>query len=167
MSHSEHESAGRDRVARCAVVTCSDTRTPETDVSGNLIASLLEENGHEVVHRAWVTDDANPIRKAIADALEGGAQIVITTGGTGISRRDTTFEAIQRLILTEIPGFGELFRMLSWEEIGAAAMMSRATAGLIDGAVLFALPGSRNAVELAMTRLILPQVGHFLVERSK
>ena len=93
--------------------------------------------------------------------------MIVTTGGTGISRRDTTFEALQSLIRTEIPGFGELFRMLSWEEIGAAAMMSRATAGLTDGAVLFVLPGSHNAVELAMQRLILPQIGHLLAERKK
>jgi len=167
MSHEEHQSAGYKLIARCAIITCSDTRTRETDTSGNHIQELLQSAGHEVAFRTLVPDDADHIRAAISSALSAGVDLVITTGGTGISRRDTTFEAIQDLIRTEIPGFGELFRMLSWEEIGAASMMSRAIAGLIDGAILFALPGSRNAVDLGMQRLILPQIGHLLVERSK
>lgn len=167
MSHTDHEAAGKRLASRCAIITCSDTRSPETDHSGQRIQTLLEEHGHEVVFRNLVPDDADRIRKAVRAALHADAQLIITTGGTGISRRDTTFEALQELIETEIPGFGELFRMLSWKEIGPAAMMSRATAGLIDGGILFALPGSRNAVELAMQELILPQVGHLLAERSK
>ncbi|MGA1494456.1 MAG: MogA/MoaB family molybdenum cofactor biosynthesis protein, partial [Rhodothermales bacterium] len=93
--------------------------------------------------------------------------LIITTGGTGLSRRDTTSEALQDMIVTPVPGFGELFRMLSYQEIGAAAMMSRAMAGLMEGSILFALPGSQAAVELAMQKLILPQVGHLLAERSR
>lgn len=167
MSHTQHQESGKRLVARCAVITCSDTRTSESDHSGNRIAELLTEAGHNVVFRDLVPDDAGRIRQAIQGAKSEEARLIITTGGTGISRRDTTFEAIQSLITTEIPGFGELFRMLSWEEIGAAAMMSRAAAGLTDNAILFALPGSRNAVELAMQQLILPQIGHLLAERSK
>lgn len=166
MSHIEHQETGKHVVARCAVITCSDTRTTDTDHSGTRITELLEEAGHEVVFRDLVPDDADRIRTAVQEAKNLDARLIITTGGTGISRRDTTFEAIQELITTEIPGFGELFRMLSWEEIGAAAMMSRATAGLTDNAILFALPGSRNAVELAMQRLILPQIGHLMAERQ-
>lgn len=167
MSHTEHESAGSTLKARCAVVTCSDTRSKESDHSGNRIASLLEQQGHQIVYRDLVPDDANRIRDAIQSALAQQAELIITTGGTGISGRDTTFEALQGMIQTRIPGFGELFRMLSFKEIGAAAMMSRATAGLVDGGILFALPGSRNAVELAMQQLILPQIGHLLAERTK
>ena len=167
MSHTEHESAGLRHSARCAVITCSDTRTSKSDHSGNRIAALLEQHGHQVVFRDLVPDDATWIRGAVAEALKQNAELIITTGGTGISRRDTTFEALQTMIKTHIPGFGELFRMLSFKEIGAAAMMSRATAGLIDGGILFALPGSTNAVELAMQELVLPQIGHLLAERSK
>lgn len=167
MSHVEHQETGKHFVARCAVITCSDTRFKDTDHSGNRIAELLEEAGHEVLFRNLVPDDADRIRNAVQEAKSLEAQLIITTGGTGISRRDTTFEAIQDLITTKIPGFGELFRMLSWDEIGPAAMMSRATAGLTDNAVLFALPGSRNAVELAMQQLILPQIGHLLAERRR
>ncbi|MGB1049190.1 MAG: MogA/MoaB family molybdenum cofactor biosynthesis protein [Rhodothermales bacterium] len=167
MSHVEHQETGKHFVARCAVITCSDTRFKDTDHSGNRIAELLEEAGHEVLFRNLVPDDADRIRNAVQEAKSLEAQLIITTGGTGISRRDTTFEAIQDLITTKIPGFGELFRMLSWEEIGPAAMMSRATAGLTDNAILFALPGSRNAVELAMQQLILPQIGHLLAERRR
>ena len=167
MSHVEHQETGKHFVARCAVITCSDTRFKDTDHSGNRIAELLEEAGHEVLFRNLVPDDADRIRNAVQEAKSLEAQLIITTGGTGISRRDTTFEAIQDLITTKIPGFGELFRMLSWEEIGSAAMMSRATAGLTDNAILFALPGSRNAVELAVQQLILPQIGHLLAERRR
>jgi len=167
MSHTEHQAAGDQLRARCAVITCSDSRTPEIDHSGNRIEALLSAAGHEVVFRDLVPDDADRIRSAVAAAREQQAQLIITTGGTGISRRDTTFEALQDLIVTDIPGFGELFRMLSWKDIGPAAMMSRATAGLIEGGILFALPGSRGAVELAMQELILPQIGHLLAERRK
>jgi len=167
MSHVEHQETGKHFVARCAVITCSDTRFKDTDHSGNRITELLENAGHEVLFRDLVPDDADRIRNAVQEAKSLDAQLIITTGGTGISRRDTTFEAIQDLITTKIPGFGELFRMLSWEEIGSAAMMSRATAGLTDNAILFALPGSRNAVELAVQQLILPQIGHLLAERRR
>lgn len=167
MSHKDHQRSGQTLSASCAVITVSDTRTPETDTSGARIAALLSEAGHDVAFRALVPDESDRIHNAVLQAREQGCQLIITTGGTGISRRDTSFEALRGLIDTEIPGFGELFRMLSFEEIGPAAMMSRAVAGLSEEAVLFVLPGSRNAVELAMQRLILPQIGHLLAERRK
>lgn len=167
MSHTDHQAAGVGLQARCAVITCSDTRTVDTDHSGNRIEEFLAAAGHGIVFRDLVPDDADRIRTAVSAAREQEAQLIITTGGTGISRRDTTFEALQDLIITEISGFGELFRMLSYEDIGPAAMMSRATAGLIKGGILFALPGSKGAVELAMKKLILPQIGHLLTERRK
>ncbi|MGA0255336.1 MAG: MogA/MoaB family molybdenum cofactor biosynthesis protein [Rhodothermales bacterium] len=167
MSHTEHQAAGHALRGRCAVITCSDTRTPDTDHSGHRIQELLTGAGHAIVFRDLVPDDAARIRAAVATAQQKEAQLIITTGGTGLSRRDTTFEALQDMIVTPVPGFGELFRMLSYQEIGAAAMMSRAMAGLIEGSILFALPGSQAAVELAMQKLILPQVGHLLAERSR
>jgi molybdenum cofactor biosynthesis protein B len=167
MSHKDHQQAGSTLRATCAVITVSDTRTTETDTSGARLVELLASAGHDVAFRTLVPDEADRIRAAVLEARSNGCQLILTTGGTGISRRDTSFEALRGLIDTEIPGFGELFRMLSFEEIGPAAMMSRAVAGLSAEAVLFVLPGSRNAVELAMQRLILPQIGHLLAERRK
>lgn len=167
MSHKDHQRSGQSLSAASAVITVSDTRTPETDTSGARIAQLLSDAGHDVAFRALVPDESALIRSAVLQARSAGCQLIITTGGTGISRRDTSFEALRGLIDTEIPGFGELFRMLSFEEIGPAAMMSRAVAGLSAETILFVLPGSKNAVELAMQRLILPQIGHLLAERSK
>lgn len=167
MSHKEHQASGGSLRATCAVITVSDTRTEETDTSGARLAALLSLAGHDVPFRDWVPDEADQIRDAVLRARTQGCRLIITTGGTGISRRDTSFKALRALIDTEIPGFGELFRMLSFEEIGPASMMSRAVAGLSADAILFVLPGSKNAVELAMQRLILPQIGHLLAERSK
>jgi molybdenum cofactor biosynthesis protein B len=167
MSHKEHQESGRLLSAPCAVITVSDTRTRETDTSGARLAELLAAAGHDVAFRDWVPDESDRIHAAVLKARDLGCRLIITTGGTGISRRDTSFEALRGLIDTEIPGFGELFRMLSFEAIGPAAMMSRAVAGLSAEAILFVLPGSKNAVELAMQRLILPQIGHLLAERSK
>ncbi|MDA0874427.1 MAG: MogA/MoaB family molybdenum cofactor biosynthesis protein [Bacteroidetes bacterium] len=167
MSHTEHQQAGKALMASCAVITVSDTRTRETDTSGARLAELLTGAGHTVTLRDWVPDEPERIRSAVLAAREAGCRLILTTGGTGISRRDTSFEALHELIDTEIPGFGELFRMLSWQDIGPAAMMSRAVAGLSAESVLFVLPGSKNAVELAMQQLILPQIGHLLAERRK
>lgn len=144
---------------RCSVVTVSDTRTEETDTSGARIRALLVESGHEVASYAIVPDEPDLIRREFG-ALPKEAQVVILNGGTGLSPRDTTFEAVQSLLEKTIDGFGELFRMLSWEQIGSAAMLSRATAGIAESRVVFSLPGSTAAVELAMTRLILPELGH-------
>ncbi|MCK6555159.1 molybdenum cofactor biosynthesis protein MoaB [Candidatus Binatia bacterium] len=143
----------------CAVLTVSDTRTPETDGSGRRIRELLEAAAHRVEAYALVKDEPDAIRAVIA-ALPPAAVAVIVNGGTGLTRRDTTYEAVRGLLEKEIPGFGELFRMLSFADIGAAAMLSRATAGVCGERVIFVLPGSTAAVELAMTRLILPELGH-------
>ena len=147
------------RAVACAVITVSDTRTVETDRSGQRIQELLRDRGHHIEHYQILKDEPELIVAAIR-ALPSTAEIVLINGGTGLAARDTTFEAVHRLIEKEITGFGELFRMLSFAEIGAAAMLSRATAGVAGKRVVFSLPGSTAAVELAMTKLILPELGH-------
>ncbi len=141
------------------MLTVSDTRTAETDSSGACIRTLLHEAGHRVAHYAIHRDEPAQISAAITN-LPRDVQVVLLSGGTGIAPRDTTYEAIAGLIDKPMHGFGELFRMLSYEQVGAAAMLSRAIAGVAGGRVLFSMPGSRAAVELAMTKLILPQLGH-------
>lgn len=151
-----------------AILTISDTRTPETDTSGKLIAQLLEEAGHRVVLREILPDEPDQIRECVCALAEGNeAQVVLTNGGTGISPRDGTFEAINGVLDKTLPGFGELFRMLSWEEVGAAAMLSRAVAGLRGRTLIFAMPGSSNAVSVAMRRLILPELAHLAWEVNR
>jgi molybdenum cofactor biosynthesis protein B len=164
VSHLDHKEDA-PRVARCFVLTISDTRTEETDTGGRAVADLLTDAGHVVTGRQIVRDERDRVRAAIRRQMEvGDAQAVITTGGTGISSRDSTFEAIVALIEKRLDGFGELFRMLSYQEIGSAAMLSRAIAGTFEGRLIFALPGSEAAVRLAMTKLILPELGHLLRE---
>lgn len=158
-SHPHHRDDVRS--VRCAVLTVSDTRTEETDGSGGLIRRLLLDHGHCLEHYAIVKDEPARISELLR-SLPGTVEAAILNGGTGLARRDTTYEAVQQLLEREISGFGELFRMLSFEQIGAAAMLSRATAGVSGQRVLFSLPGSTAAVELAMTRLILPQLGHLV-----
>jgi molybdenum cofactor biosynthesis protein B len=151
-----------------AVVTVSDTRTLETDAGGALVAELLSAAGHPVLSRAIVRDEPGEIRGALEAALaQEGVRAVILTGGTGIAPRDVTPETVEPLLDRVIPGFGELFRMLSYEEIGAAALLSRALAGLRAGRVVFVLPGSRGALRLALERLILPELGHLAGEALK
>ncbi len=150
------------------VLTISDTRTLETETSGRAIAELLTAAGHSVVGRASVKDEPADVRRVVSEALQtSAARAIITTGGTGLAKRDSTFEALTALFDKRIDGFGELFRMLSFEEIGAAAMLSRATAGIAGGRVIFLLPGSEAAVRLAMERLILPELGHIVGELTK
>ncbi len=151
------------RTVRCAVITLSDTRTEETDTSGKRIKDLLAEQGQPVVAYRILKDEPEQIT-AVVKALLAQPEVdaIITTGGTGIAPRDTTFEAIQGLLEKEITGFGEMFRMLSYEDIGAAAMLTRATAGVANGKVIISLPGSTGAVELGMTKLVLPQLGHMM-----
>ncbi|HEY8550828.1 MAG TPA: MogA/MoaB family molybdenum cofactor biosynthesis protein [Vicinamibacterales bacterium] len=153
---------------RCAILTVSDTRTPETDTGGRAIADLLTSHGHVIVERGLVRDEPDAIRAFIERHLASAdAQVVITTGGTGISSRDGTFEVVSALIDKPLPGFGELFRMLSYQEIGPAAMLSRAAAGLARRRLLVCLPGSEHAVRLAMTKLLLPELGHLVRELSR
>jgi molybdenum cofactor biosynthesis protein B len=163
----EHKTAAPKSV-RCFILTVSDTRTDATDKSGHAIAALLTGAGHTVVGREIVQDEASQVRSAIYRVLGAGdADVIITTGGTGITSRDTTFEAVDALLDKRLDGFGELFRMLSFKEIGAAAIMSRATAGLARGRIVVALPGSENAVRLAMEQLLLPELGHLVQQARK
>lgn len=148
------------------VLTISDTRTEATDTSGDAIAALLTANRHEISLRALVKDEPAAVQNAIRSNA-AAAQVVITTGGTGLTSRDSTYEAISQLLDKRIDGFGELFRSLSFHEIGAAAMLSRACAGTIGTTAVFSLPGSEHAVRLAMTRLILPEIGHVVRELNR
>jgi len=151
------------RTVRCAVITLSDTRTEETDTSGKRIKDLLAEQGQPVVAYRILKDEPEQLA-AVVQALLAQPEVdaIITNGGTGIAPRDTTFEAIQGLLEKEISGFGEMFRMLSYSDIGAAAMLTRATAGVANGKVIISLPGSTGAVELGMTKLVLPELGHMM-----
>jgi molybdenum cofactor biosynthesis protein B len=167
VSHLDHKATSPASVT-CFVLTISDTRTDQNDTSGQAIAQLLEVNGHRVAGRGIVRDDPKTIRDTLVAQLGNpGAQIIITTGGTGITSRDNTFEAVSTLLWKRLDGFGELFRMLSYEQIGAAAMMSRAVAGLIAGRVVVSLPGSEAAVRLALEKLLLPELGHLVREASR
>lgn len=151
-----------------AVITVSDTRTPETDTGGDRVAECLEGAGHPVVCREIVADEPSQIQTLLARVLEqADLGAVILTGGTGVAPRDQTPEAVEPLLDRVVPGFGELFRMLSYEDIGSAALLSRALAGLVGGRVVFVIPGSRGAVGLAMEKLILPEIGHLAGEAVK
>jgi molybdopterin adenylyltransferase len=167
VSQADHKAAAPASVA-CFVLTVSDTRTEATDTSGRAIAELLAGAGHAVTSRAIVPDDPTRVRAIVNDQIENrSVRVVITTGGTGITARDGTFEAIDALLDKRLDGFGELFRMLSYQEIGPAAMMSRATAGTSRGKIVIALPGSEAAVRLAMTKLVIPELGHLVQQVSK
>lgn len=157
------QAAGQGAVP-LAIVTVSDTRTPETDVSGKLIRELAEAAGHQVVAHRIVPDEPGQVAAALVELAEGEARLIVFNGGTGISRRDRTYDVISQALEKTLPGFGELFRMLSYQEVGAAAMLSRATAGVYRGKVVFSTPGSPNAVRLAMEKLILPEIQHLAWE---
>jgi molybdopterin adenylyltransferase len=160
--------AAAPRSIRCFILTVSDTRTDETDTSGRAIADLLTAAGHGVIGRALVKDEPEHVRNTIRRQLASpDVQAIITTGGTGITSRDSTYEAIAGLIEKRLDGFGELFRMLSYEQIGPAAMMSRACAGLASGRIIVSLPGSEAAVRLAMEKLIIPELGHLVQQASR
>ena len=158
-SHLEHRKKGAESIA-CAVLTVSDTRTEETDKSGRLIKEMLTAAGHRIQAYHIVKDEPSQIRPLLDSLLEReDIDTLIVNGGTGVSRRDVTFDVINRMIEKPLPGFGELFRMFSVEEIGSAAMLSRAMAGAVGGTLIFSLPGSSGAWRLAMSRLILPPLG--------
>ncbi len=158
----QHRMYGPDELA-FAVLTASDSRTEADDDSGRRIQELVTEAGHRVLDRRIVRDDVAQLRGAVEAALEQArVDVVVLSGGTGFSPRDLTLEALEPLLERRIEGFGELFRALSYEQVGAAAMLSRATAGVVGRSVVFALPGSPAAVELAMKALILPEVSHLL-----
>lgn len=181
MPYQEHRDQAGQRSVTCAVITCSDTRTPDNDVSGKLIQRLLTDHGHDVAHYEITKDEPAAIRSLMKQLTRRAEiQSIILNGGTGIARRDNTFDVIRSLLDKELPGFGEIFRALSFQSIGSGAILSRATAGLISTVspyspvlgeqgkdhhvIVFSIPGSPNAVELAMTQLILPELSHLVWE---
>ncbi len=148
-----------------ALLTVSDSRSKDTDESGRAARRLLESAGHEVVAYDILPDEPDQIRLRLREWLErAGYDCLVVMGGTGISPRDRTYEAVAGMLDMRLDGFGELFRALSYEHIGSAAMLSRAVGGVVSGRLLFSLPGARAAVELALEKLILPQMGHLLSE---
>jgi len=157
------EQAGQGSVP-IAIVTVSDTRTPETDESGQIIRALAEAAGHTVVDYRIVKDEPEQVLAALEDFSAGLARLIIFNGGTGIGRRDRTYDVISRALEKTLPGFGEIFRLLSYQEVGAAAMLSRAIAGVYAGKIVFSTPGSPNAVRLALEKLILPEMQHLAWE---
>ncbi|HEY1012775.1 MAG TPA: MogA/MoaB family molybdenum cofactor biosynthesis protein [Herpetosiphonaceae bacterium] len=167
MPYQDHQQAASEREApiRCAILTISDTRTAETDTSGALARQLLEAAGHRVAAQQIVADEPQEVVALIRSWQAAGlCDVVLTNGGTGISRRDATIEAIEPLLDKQLPGFGELFRMLSFQEIGSGAMLSRAIGGVAGRTLIFCMPGSTGAVRLAMERLILPELAHLAWE---
>ncbi len=163
----EHRERGRGPV-RCAVLTVSDTRTLETDEGGRLIVELLQCAGHVVVRRGIVPDEPAEVRSWLEEALaDPEVQAVLTTGGTGVSPRDGTYEVVSGLLDKRMDGFGELFRVLSYQEVGPAAMLSRAVGGVARGKVVLAMPGSPAGVRLAMEKLVLPELGHLVWEATR
>lgn len=167
MSHTQHRADAPSRIG-VAVLTVSDTRTLETDTAGLAIVRALESAGHVVVAREIATDDPDLVSATVRGWLgRDDIRVVITTGGTGVTSRDSTFEALAGLFQKRLDGFGELFRMLSYQDIGPAAMLSRACAGTIGRTAVFVLPGSEAAVRLALDKLLLPELGHIVRELSR
>jgi molybdenum cofactor biosynthesis protein B len=155
-------------VVACAVITVSDTRTEQTDVGGRTLAEMLAAAGHNVLLRQIVPDDPQQIRQLLLELRDRpDLDAILLTGGTGIASRDQTFETVDALLDKRLPGYGELFRMLSFQQIGPAAMLSRAIGGLLGRKILLTMPGSPAAVRLAMERLILPELGHLVREANR
>jgi molybdenum cofactor biosynthesis protein B len=156
---------GRGIRARVALLTVSDTRVAEDDRSGALARRMVEAEGHQVADYRVVPDEPDRIRRVVREWLDADdCDAVVVNGGSGISARDRTIEAIEELVERKLDGFGELFRMLSFEQVGSRALLSRAFGGVARSKPLFAIPGSPKAVELALERLILPELGHLLAE---
>ncbi len=152
----------------CFVLTISDTRTPETDTGGAVIRDLLTRSGHTIAGSAVVRDEPAHVQRLVREQCANPAvQAVILSGGTGITSRDSTFEAVEALLDKRLPGFGELFRMLSYQEIGPAAMLSRAQAGVCAGRIVVSLPGSPDACRLALEKLLIPELGHLVREVNR
>ena len=166
MSSEAHKAAAPVRV-RVFVVTVSDTRTDQTDTAGLAIVESLKSHGHLVAGKAIEKDEPARVAELVRQrAVIGDVDAIITTGGTGLTSRDSTFEAIDALLTKKLPGFGELFRMLSFQDIGSAAMMSRACAGTIGRIVVISLPGSEKAVRLAMDKLVIPELAHLVQQAN-
>lgn len=167
-STAAHRAAAVGQSARFAVLTVSDSRTLETDTGGAAIVTALTTAGHRLVARALVRDEPADIEEQLRTWLAGGdLDVIVSTGGTGISSRDTTIEIVERLLSKPLPGFGELFRFLSWDQVGSAALLSRATGGLAGETLLFALPGSLAAVQLGLEKLLVPELPHLIWERRR
>lgn len=166
MGHKEHE-AEAPVTLNIGVLTLSDTRSKAEDLSGKLICEMLQASGHKVSRYDLIREDPEIIEETFKSYLNEKIDIFITNGGTGLTSRDGTIEIAHRLMQKEFPGFGELFRLLSFHQIGPAAMLSRATAGLANGKIVLCLPGSTKAVRLAMTRIIIPQAGHMVREARR
>ncbi len=165
-SHVHHKQSGPQSLS-CAVVTISDTRTEDNDEGGKFIADSLSSAGHQIKRKLIVRDESEGIRKVIAEMIgSGDYDLIITTGGTGIASRDNTIQTLKPLLEKTMEGFGELFRSLSYDEIGSRAMLSSATAGVGGSTLLFCLPGSLNAVKLGMEKLIMPDLGHLIWEAT-
>lgn len=162
MTHLPHPDS-HPLALQCAVITVSDTRTPETDRSGQLLQQLLRDGGHHIVAYTILRDEPLQIQTELQTLCQrADVDAIIFTGGTGIAPRDTTYDAIERQLEKVLPGFGELFRWLSYQEIGSRAIASRAVAGVCQGKLIFSLPGSTNAVRLATEKLILPELRHLV-----
>ena len=156
------------RVVRCAVITVSDTRTLQTDTGGQTVVDLLTSAGHELVDRQIIHDEPQQMLQLLGTLRDrDDVDAILMTGGTGVGSRDRTFETVSSLLDKPLPGYGELFRMLSYQQIAAAAMLSRAVGGLFGRTVLLTMPGSRAAVRLAMEKLILPELGHIVREARR
>lgn len=168
MAYQEHVRDAKQIAVRCAVITLSDTRTSGTDKSGMKIRELLEADGHAVIQHRLIPDEPAQLHELLTEILTlQELDAVLTNGGTGISRRDTTVDVVETHLDQILSGFGELFRMLSFQEIGSGSMLSRAVGGVARGKLLFVMPGSTAAVELAMTKLILPELRHLVSELRK
>ena len=166
-SAAQHQKAA-PKTARCAVVTVSDTRTLADDRGGQLLVEMLTAVGHQTVRREIVPDEPARIRALLAELADSSAaDAVLITGGTGIAARDQTFETVSQMLTKTLPGYGEIFRMLSYEDIGPAAMLSRAIGGVIGQVIVLTMPGSPAAVRLAMEKLICPELGHLVYEARK
>ena len=164
---SEHPTSKKAPTTFALIVT-SDTRTEREDETGRIAVSLIEGDGHSVASHTIVSNNEDKIRAEVEKLLfDNAAEVIVTSGGTGISAKDVTVAAVAPLMEKEIPGFGELFRRISYDEVGGAAIMSRATAGVANGKLIFCLPGSRNAVKVALTKIILPDVGHMQWELNR
>ncbi len=164
----EQHRAEAPKAVRCAVVTVSDTRTLENDRGGQMLAESLAAAGHTISRREIVPDDPNRIRALVEELADGAVlDAILITGGTGIAARDQTFETVSSMLTKTLPGYGEIFRMLSYEDIGPAAMLSRTIGGVIGQVVLLTMPGSPAAVRLALDKLILPELAHVVYEARK
>ncbi|KAA3620397.1 MAG: molybdenum cofactor biosynthesis protein MoaB [Calditrichaeota bacterium] len=166
-SHQHKKMATEKGAIEVAIITVSDTRTPETDVNGRFLQQEIENAGHKVAAYFIVKDEPAEVEAALDSQDTKSAQIVLLNGGTGISSRDRTFDVVERRLQKVLPGFGEIFRMLSWEQVGASAILSRAVAGVAHGQFIVSTPGSPAAVKLAWEKLIKSEMQHFAWELTR